>query len=92
MRIYRFSEYRSGKIIYCVVFLAEKIWNVRTGERQKIGCAFQAPALGAAVFRLFGQKVLWLWENPWAIIAENPPIVVTSGTYEKVRTCFEQNF
>ena len=30
-------------------------------------------------FRLFGQKGLWLWENPWAIIAENPPIVVTSG-------------
>ncbi|OGH71472.1 MAG: hypothetical protein A2921_02470 [Candidatus Magasanikbacteria bacterium RIFCSPLOWO2_01_FULL_43_20b] len=47
------------------------------------------PAVAGADFRLFGRKVLWLWENPWAIVAENPPFTVMSRTYEKVRTFFK---
>jgi len=43
-------------------------------------------------FRLFGQKVLWLWENPWAIVAENLEFPVSSGIYEKVRTFFKENY
>ena len=30
-------------------------------------------------FRLAGQKVFWLWENPYKIVAENSGFLVTSG-------------
>ena len=58
-------------------------------NRKKLAAPAKAPALRAADGRLTGQKVAWLWENPWKILAENSRFLEMSGTYEKVRTFFK---
>ena len=49
------------------------------------------PRASAADFRLIGQKMSWLWGNPYKILAENRPFAEMSWIYEQVRTNFERN-
>jgi len=62
--------------------------EVDYGQAKNRLCLFGTARFGVPDFRLAGQKVGWLWENPWKIVAENSPFIVLSCNYEKVRTFF----
>ncbi|MFA6548103.1 MAG: recombinase family protein [Candidatus Magasanikbacteria bacterium] len=59
------------------ILLANQAKNIAVGENLEEKRSF-LQKIGSD-FRLAGQKVSWLWENSWAIIAENSSITVSSG-------------
>jgi len=73
------------------VFLYHQFGS-RLSAGQKIGYAYGRCALRAPDFRLAGQKVAWLWENPFEIVGENRGFLEMSCIYEKVRTFFRDKY
>jgi len=68
-----------------------KIWQLLFNRAKNRLCLFGTARFGVPDFRLAGQKVFWLWENPYKIVAENSGFLDTSCIYEKVRTFFKDN-